>query len=57
MLVGAVGLLALGKPVTGGKRFPDDFTLTLPGIKSRGLAQVRLFCLQYNFVCMVVVWA
>lgn len=39
VLVGAVGLLALGKPVTGGKRFPDDFTLTLPGIKSRGLAQ------------------
>ncbi|DBB14341.1 TPA: hypothetical protein ACH3X3_004649 [Trebouxia sp. C0006] len=39
VLVGAVGLLALGKPVTGGKRFPDDLTLTLPGLKNRGLAQ------------------
>lgn len=41
MLVGAVGLLALGKPVTGGKRFPDDFTLTLPGLSGKkSLAQV-----------------
>ncbi len=43
VLVGAVGLLALGKPVTGGKRFPDDLTLTLPGLKNRGLAQVGQF--------------
>lgn len=43
VLVGAVGLLALGKPVTGGKRFPDDLALTLPGLKNRGLAQVGRF--------------
>lgn len=40
VLVGAVGLLALGKPVTGAQRFPEDFTLTLPGFKSNSLAQV-----------------
>ncbi|KAL0035542.1 hypothetical protein WJX77_011400 [Trebouxia sp. C0004] len=39
VLVGALGLLALGKPVTGGRRFPDDLTLTLPGLKNPGLAQ------------------
>lgn len=43
VLVGAVGLLALGKPVTGGKRFPDDFTLTLPGLSGKkSLAQVSV---------------
>ena len=39
VLVGALGLVAAGKPVTGDKRFPGDFSVTLPGIKT-GLAQV-----------------
>lgn len=39
VLVGALGLVAAGKPVTGDKRFPGDFSITLPGIKT-GLAQV-----------------
>ena len=43
VLIGAVGLLALGKPVTGGKRFPEDLTITLPGIKTPGLVQVGIY--------------
>lgn len=40
VLIGAVGMVALGKPVTGSKRYPD-FTLTLPGMRGKkGLAQV-----------------
>ena len=40
VLVGAVGMVALGKPVKGNRRFPD-FALTLPGRRGKkGLAQV-----------------
>lgn len=40
VLIGAVGIVALGRPVTGSKRYPD-FTLTLPGMRGKkGLAQV-----------------
>ncbi|KAL3148555.1 hypothetical protein ABBQ38_013989 [Trebouxia sp. C0009 RCD-2024] len=39
VLIGAVGIVALGRPVTGSKRYPD-FTLTLPGMRGKkGLAQ------------------
>ena len=52
LLVGAVGLLALGKPVTGAKQFPDDFTLTLPGFKGKkSLAQVCPLCLHRIELC------
>lgn len=40
--IGAVGLLALGKPISGDRRWPDDLSVTLPGIKCPGFAQVNV---------------
>ena len=55
VLVGALGLVAAGKPVTGDKRFPGDFSVTLPGIKT-GLAQVMFSnpCCRSSQTCCLL---